>query len=228
MRADRELLEKSLEESEKQRNNTKLALAKYLRMLQEIHNRDNKIMIAKKSVEIGQMIHKRIGDNFRQVWEDGDEVVKLKNELEEIIKEKESLEKVKRSKKCRKIIEQASSSGHEEAKTEVDMLFGVGNRLEISHNLSKIQENEQKDYLTFKISMKQKEEARVRESLDYLKKEKLMLSSEIKRQSEELNSSLCGKKVEEKFQILQGKYLILSLLGKGGYSEVYKAYDLEN
>ena len=108
------------------------------------------------------------------------------------------------------------------------MLFGVGNRLEISHNLSKIQENEQKDYLTFKISMKQKEEARVRENLDYLKKEKLMLSSEMKRQNEELNSSLCGKKVEEKFQILQGKYLILSLLGKGGYSEVYKAYDLEN
>lgn len=28
--------------------------------------------------------------------------------------------------------------------------------------------------------------------------------------------------------MLAGKYLILSLLGKGGYSEVYRAYDLEN
>ena len=27
---------------------------------------------------------------------------------------------------------------------------------------------------------------------------------------------------------MQEKYLILSLLGKGGYSEVYRAFDLEN
>lgn len=30
------------------------------------------------------------------------------------------------------------------------------------------------------------------------------------------------------YEILNNRYLILSLLGKGGYSEVYKAYDLEN
>ena len=28
--------------------------------------------------------------------------------------------------------------------------------------------------------------------------------------------------------MLKDRYLILSILGKGGYSEVYKAYDLEN
>ena len=31
----------------------------------------------------------------------------------------------------------------------------------------------------------------------------------------------------EAWPVLHGKYLLLSLLGKGGYSEVYKAYDLE-
>jgi tousled-like kinase len=30
------------------------------------------------------------------------------------------------------------------------------------------------------------------------------------------------------FTVLQDRYLILSILGKGGYSEVYKAFDLEN
>lgn len=39
-------------------------------------------------------------------------------------------------------------------------------------------------------------------------------------------SKYCGKDVKP-FQILKDRYIILSLLGKGGYSEVYKAFDLE-
>ena len=76
--------------------------------------------------------------------------------------------------------------------------------------------------------MKQKEEARIREILENMKMEKTLLANEMKRQNEELNSTLCGKKADEKFKILDNRYLVLSLLGKGGYSEVYKAYDLEN
>ena len=40
-------------------------------------------------------------------------------------------------------------------------------------------------------------------------------------------SKYCGIHSKKKYEVLQGKYLILTLLGKGGYSEVYKAYDLE-
>ena len=36
------------------------------------------------------------------------------------------------------------------------------------------------------------------------------------------------QKKEEKWPLLGGRYQIISLLGKGGYSEVYKAYDLES
>lgn len=35
------------------------------------------------------------------------------------------------------------------------------------------------------------------------------------------------KENKDRYPILKNKYLILALLGKGGYSEVYKAYDLE-
>ena len=228
MESDRENLEKSLKKSENMRNICKLALAKYLRMLQEIHNKEKKAMIARKSVRIGQMIHKRRGENFKQEWEDGDEILELKCQLQEIIKEKESLEKIKRSKKCRKIMEKASTSGLSENKAEADMLFDLDNCLELSQSLWKIEESEQKEFLAFKISMKQKEESKIKEKLEVLKREKVILSNEMKRQNEELNSSLCGKKSDEKFKILDNKYLVLSLLGRGGYSEVYKAYDLEN
>ena len=41
-------------------------------------------------------------------------------------------------------------------------------------------------------------------------------------------SKYCGSTLKKKFMVLSNKYLILSLLGKGGYSEVYKAFDLES
>lgn len=224
---DRGPLERELEKSEQKREKLKQSLAKFLKLLQEINNREKRTMIANKSIKIGQMIHKRFGDNFKQVWEDGDEPIQLKNQLQEIVKEKESLEKIKRSKKCRKIIEQANSGSNDD-KAEADNLFDMDNSLELTQSLFRIGENEQKEFLTFKINMKQKEESKLRERLEQIKKEKIVLANEMKRQNEELNSTLCGKKATEKFKVLNNQYLVLSLLGKGGYSEVYKAYDLEN
>ena len=225
---DRKPLEDELELSENKRVKCKQVLAKYLRMLQEMHNKEKKAMIATKSVKVGQMIHKRVGENFKQVWEDGDEIIQLKSQLLEVIKERESLEKIRRSKKWRKIMEQATTSGTSDSKAEVDLLFDIDHSLELTKNLLKIEENEQKEFLTFKISMKQKEEMKLRERMEQFNKEKVVLANEMRRQSEELNSSLCGKKSKDKFKILNGQYLVLSLLGRGGYSEVYKAYDLEN
>ena len=225
---DRKPLENELEECEKKRTKWKQAIAKYLRILQETCNKEKKEMIATKSVQLGQLIYKRIGSQFKQVWEDGDELIQIKYQLEEIAKERESLEKIRRSKKSRKIIEQNSNSLMSEDKQEPDLLFDSNNEFELTKNLWHIDEFEQKDFLTFKINMKQKEEIKLRERLEQIKKEKVLLSNEMKRQNEELNSTLWGKKALERYKILNGQYLVLSLLGKGGYSEVYKGYDLEN
>lgn len=51
---------------------------------------------------------------------------------------------------------------------------------------------------------------------------------EYKRMRDEEISKYCGITSKEQFTVLQDRYLILSILGKGGYSEVYKAFDLEN
>lgn len=55
-----------------------------------------------------------------------------------------------------------------------------------------------------------------------------MYLNEFKRIRDEECSKYCGINSKRKFEVLANKYLILSLLGKGGYSEVYKAFDLEN
>ena len=71
------------------------------------------------------------------------------------------------------------------------------------------------------------EEKRVKEELMMLEKEKSTYLAEFKRMRDEESSKYGGIHSKKRFSVLQDRYLILSLLGKGGYSEVYKAYDLD-
>ena len=67
----------------------------------------------------------------------------------------------------------------------------------------------------------------MREELHTLEKEKIVYMQEFKRMRDEEHSIYCGIHSKNHFTILKDRYLILSILGKGGYSEVYKAFDLE-
>ena len=60
-----------------------------------------------------------------------------------------------------------------------------------------------------------------------LEKEKCTYMGEYKRMRDEESSKYCGIHSKKRYSVLAERYLILSILGKGGYSEVYKAFDLE-
>jgi tousled-like kinase len=72
------------------------------------------------------------------------------------------------------------------------------------------------------------EERRLKEELHLLEKEKIYYLQEFKRMRDEEFSKYCGINSKNMFTVLKDRYMILSVLGKGGYSEVYKAYDLES
>ena len=72
------------------------------------------------------------------------------------------------------------------------------------------------------------EERRLKEEHHLLEKEKVYYLQEFKRMRDEEFSKYCGINSKNQFTVLKDRYLILSVLGKGGYSEVYKAYDLES
>jgi tousled-like kinase len=68
----------------------------------------------------------------------------------------------------------------------------------------------------------------LKEELHLLEKEKIYYLQEFKRMRDEEFSKYCGINSKNMFTVLKDRYMILSVLGKGGYSEVYKAYDLES
>jgi len=91
-----------------------------------------------------------------------------------------------------------------------------------------IDKNEQKEIYQFKQRMFENEEKRLKEQLYMLEKEKCHYLLEYKRVRDEESSKFCGVHRSKTYTVLQNRSLILTILGKGGFSEVYKAFDLEN
>ena len=82
--------------------------------------------------------------------------------------------------------------------------------------------------LPLKLSILTREEVEFKEKLEKLDVDK-NLHIQVSRLTAEEEAAKYAKSTAEHqaWPILHNRYLLLSLLGKGGYSEVYKAYDLE-
>lgn len=81
--------------------------------------------------------------------------------------------------------------------------------------------------LPLRLALLAREEIEMKEKLDKLEIEKNIHIQDCRRTAEEDSAKYSkGSADYEAWPVLHGRYLLLSLLGKGGYSEVYRAYDL--
>ena len=136
-------------------------------------------------------------------WEDGTKIVEIKKQLENIKNQKEEIDRQRRK---------LSSNKSRKSQNEDNNNF--------------YEQDESKELLNFKMSQLQKEEAELKDKKCRLEIEKSILIHEINLYNQESRCTFSQKK--EGWPLLGGRYQIVGLLGKGGYSEVYKAYDLEN
>ena len=135
-------------------------------------------------------------------WEDGTKIIEVKKALENIKNQKEEIDKQRRK---------ISSIKSRKSQSE-------------DNNYNEIDDS--KELLNFKMSQLQKEETELKEKKNRLDIEKSILIHDINLYNQESRCTFSQKK--EGWPLLGGRYQIVGLLGKGGYSEVYKAYDLEN
>ena len=137
-------------------------------------------------------------------WEDGTKIIEVKKQLESIKNQKEEIDKQRRK---------ISSSKSRKSQND-------------DNNNNYYEQDESKELLNFKMSQLQKEESELKDKKNRLDIEKSILIHEINLYNQESRCTFSQKK--EGWPLLGGRYQIVGLLGKGGYSEVYKAYDLEN
>lgn len=144
-------------------------------------------------------------------WEDGVKIIELKKNLESIKQQREELDKQRKR-----------LSSIKNRKNQNQNQIEENNNM--TNNISDIDDS--KGLLYFKMMQLQKEEVELKETKNKLEIEKSILIHEINLYNQESKCSFAQKK--EGWPLLGGRYQIVGLLGKGGYSEVYKAYDLEN
>jgi tousled-like kinase len=184
----------------------KKSIVKYLKDLEDYRRSHKKRWLVEQEFKLGRSNLQRIGQTTIDVWEEGDEFQKLNQRMKEIEREKLEIEAQKNN--------------------LVSFLKRKSNQ-EIQSDLSDDFLN-MKELLSFKMSSLQKEELKIKENYEKLQIDKTLMILERKRIKEEESSRFGSSHNKEKFPILSNRYLILGLLGKGGYSEVYRAYDLEN
>lgn len=159
-----------------------------------------RMKVRQDSLRLGNVGVIRAGTVISETWEDGQTLKDLNAHLRQLLETKEAVERQRKSLKKRQS-DKGDGADAETGTQEEDIL---------------IQDEIYKSRLA---SIKREEEIILRER-DRYELEKGRLIREMKRIRDEDGSRF------NNFQVLNHRYALLNLLGKGGFSEVYKAYDL--
>ncbi|XP_022890707.1 serine/threonine-protein kinase TOUSLED [Olea europaea var. sylvestris] len=166
--------------------------------ISKAERQEARMKVRQDSLRLGNVGVVRAGTVISEAWEDGQAFKDLNTHLRNLLENKEAVERQ------RKLVKKRQSDKGEGSDTEAvhdDVLF-----------LDEV-------YKSRLASIKREEETVMRDR-DRYELEKGRLIREMKRIRDEDGSRF------NNFQILNHRYALLNLLGKGGFSEVYKAFDL--
>lgn len=159
-----------------------------------------RMKVRQDSLRLGNVGVIRAGTVISEAWEDGQALKDINSHLKNLLETKEAIERQRKYLKKRQP-DKGDATETEGGAQEEDIV---------------IQDEIYKSRLA---SIKREEENLMRER-DRYELEKGKLIREMKRIRDEDGSRF------NNFQILNHRYALLNLLGKGGFSEVYKAFDL--
>ncbi|KAK7372638.1 hypothetical protein VNO80_06025 [Phaseolus coccineus] len=158
-----------------------------------------RLKVRQDSLRLGNVGVIRAGTVISETWEDGQALKDLNTQLKQLVETKEAIERQ------RKLFKKKQSDKGDGTDAEAGLPEDILIHDEI--------------YKCRLASLKREEEIVLRER-DRYEIEKGRLIREMKRIRDEDGSRF------NNFQILNHRYALLNLLGKGGFSEVYKAFDL--
>ncbi|KAF8009363.1 hypothetical protein BT93_J0379 [Corymbia citriodora subsp. variegata] len=171
-------------------------IADLLISVSKAERQEARLKVRQDSLRLGNVGVTRAGTLISETWEDGQALKDLNAHLKQLLENREAIERQRKSLKKKQADKGDGPDGEKE-----DFLL------------------QDEIYKSRLASIKREEETVLRER-DRYEFEKGRLIREMKRIRDEDGSRF------NSFQILNHRYALLNLLGKGGFSEVYKAYDL--
>ncbi|XP_074659089.1 serine/threonine-protein kinase tousled-like 1 [Tubulanus polymorphus] len=174
-------------------------------------------------LRLGQFTTIRQGATFVENWVDGYAFTDLMREQERIASEREEIDRQRKLLMKRKpsLSNSSGGKGSRNANRDNDGFLKPGADPK-AMSLSVVEYYEQDDILKLRQASLKKEDADLQLELEKLERERNLHIRELKRITNEDNSRF------KSHPILNERYLLLNLLGKGGFSEVHKAFDLKD
>ncbi|KAM6904792.1 serine/threonine-protein kinase tousled-like 2 [Xenentodon cancila] len=167
-------------------------------------------------LRLGHFTTVRHGASFTEQWTDGYAFQNLIKQQERINSQREDIERQRKLLAKRKPPSMAQTPP---PSLEQNKRKNKTNGAE-SEALSQAEYHEQEEIFKLRLGHLKKEEAEIQAELERLERVRNLHIRELKRIHNEDNSQF------KDHPTLNDRYLLLHLLGRGGFSEVYKAFDL--
>uniref|UniRef100_A0A4W5JID9 non-specific serine/threonine protein kinase n=1 Tax=Hucho hucho TaxID=62062 RepID=A0A4W5JID9_9TELE len=209
------------------------ALERYKERLNKCVTMSKKLLIEKSKQEkrtcrdksmqdrlrLGHFTTVRHGASFTEQWTDGYAFQNLIKSQERINSQREDIERQRKLLGKRKPSTTSTTTAQRKRKkmTVLKLPLFV---FEPHNRLSLAEYHEQEEIFKLRLGHLKKEEAEIQAELERLERVRNLHIRELKRIHNEDNSTF------KDHPTLNDRYLLLYLLGRGGFSEVYKAFDL--
>ncbi|XP_076327521.1 serine/threonine-protein kinase tousled-like 2 isoform X2 [Tachypleus tridentatus] len=170
-------------------------------------------------LRLGQFVTQRQGATFAENWVDGYAFTELLKKQELITAEREEIERQRKSlgkKKTSTAQQKTKASNGNPLLLNGDFLKPDNPKERSWHDYY-----EQEEILKLRQAALKKEDADLQLELEKLERERNLHIRELKRLHNEDQTRF------NNHTVLNERYLLLTLLGKGGFSEVHKAFDLK-
>nr|CAD2172947.1 unnamed protein product [Meloidogyne enterolobii] len=187
--------------------------------------------VMEATLRIGQFRPARVGEHFKDQWIDGWAMEEINKKLQRINQERNDIVNATKNLKNRKSMKDSNKRQSLSSSSTSDLPCTSSNNVYSDDGFLK-PELPPKE-MTAQEYIEQEEIYRLRK--EHLKKEETDLLTEKDRLERERNLHIREMKrvqceEQSRFRdhlLLNDRYLLLSLLGKGGFSEVWRAFDLD-
>ncbi|CAD8179955.1 unnamed protein product [Paramecium pentaurelia] len=216
LRQEKQQLENERQELIQQHNafkkRTQVVFAEALKQVEELKREKMREYLERERYRLGEFISSRNNVRFVEEWQDGYEIKQVKQNLQKLENERNELEKQKNE-----IKDKSLSKIQKDKQTKLVFELDLQN--------GDLDNNQRKLRIQFQLSILKKEEEELKLKLQKLEEEKQQLAYKTRRFMEEQGCRYY--RAEPKWPLIAQRYQTLGLLGKGGFSEVYKSFDLQ-
>ncbi|XP_044734702.1 serine/threonine-protein kinase tousled-like 2 isoform X3 [Chrysoperla carnea] len=199
---------------------------KLLKEKSNIEKKEARQRCMQNRLRLGQFVTQRVGATFQENWTDGYAFQELARRQDEITSEREEIDRQK--KLLLKKRPSNSETGRKRNSTATSTTLHNGTEATFlkpdavpSASFSWQEYYESDEILKLRQSALKKEDADLQLEMEKLERERNLHIRELKRIHNEDQSRF------NNHPVLNDRYLLLMLLGKGGFSEVHKAFDLK-